>query len=389
MSGEETPTDGSQQPGAQPPAPDPDALWRSELNRHLEDARRDLEHFRADIARAKLADDGDPVAEQRTGAPGVGQGAIDEVQRLERRVRDLERRLAQGPPRPTPAATPTGSAAPDVDSVIPDLQPVVVTDLSGAEEAPPAGAEPAAPSDGPADGGVESVVPDLQKGVVTDLSGALETPPEPAVPADQPAGLEYPDSGGTQAAPPPEASRRIPGGKKTVVAGGVGAATALGAAAVLLLGGGGGGAATLATDTAPSTGTTPAAAAPANQAPAVTPVSASFHKTPPPEQPTSCQLGCLQVKPVTVRTTTYTVTASDPEGDPLTYRWDNTNHCGTFTADGPTARWDFPDPGDCPAGDAQAGTVTVTVSDGRHACTAAYPGGSVSGRGREAVCTPT
>ena len=249
-----------------------------------------------------------------------------------------------------------------VDPVTPDLQPFVE---GGASAGP--------------DAGVESVIPDLQP--IVELGPGDPSTWQPAEPA-------------------PAAQPRIPGGPKTVVAGGVAAVAAVVAVLAFTLGGSGkshasatpattaAGAAT--TTTAPTTAPAPAPAAPVNEPPTVSPISARFRKLPPPKAPTDCPLGCLPVKPVTVRYTVYRVSASDPEGDPLTYRWQNTNGCGTFRATGPSARWDFPHPGSCPKTDVQVGTITVTVSDGMHTCTAAYPSGSAAGRGpKPAACKPT
>lgn len=79
-------------------------------------------------------------------------------------------------------------------------------------------------------------------------------------------------------------------------------------------------------------------------------------------------------------TTTYTVTATDPDGDPLTYTWSKQQPqkpCGVFGPNGPSksraATWDHPgidQGGDCPhEGDFHVGVITVVVSDGTASCT--------------------
>ena len=68
-------------------------------------------------------------------------------------------------------------------------------------------------------------------------------------------------------------------------------------------------------------------------------------------------------------TTTYHVEASDPDGDALTYAWSFNVACGT-TAGGnsTTATWSHPDRsigGNCPDEPVHAGSITVTVTDGK------------------------
>jgi hypothetical protein len=75
-------------------------------------------------------------------------------------------------------------------------------------------------------------------------------------------------------------------------------------------------------------------------------------------------------------TTTYTVTAADPDGDKLTYNWSKRQPekpCGVFLSAGRVATWDHPGEqqgGDCPhAEDFHEGTIAVIVSDGKATCT--------------------
>jgi hypothetical protein len=79
--------------------------------------------------------------------------------------------------------------------------------------------------------------------------------------------------------------------------------------------------------------------------------------------------------------TTYTVQASDPEGEALRYTWTSTNNCGTFTgANSPTFVWSHPHP---PCGDetVHPGTIRVQISDGGLAVLREYTNGSASGTG--------
>ena len=89
--------------------------------------------------------------------------------------------------------------------------------------------------------------------------------------------------------------------------------------------------------------------------------------------------------------TVYRVTASDPEGRPLTYSWSKSpppggdpaaTNCGTFTPGDDIATWDHPNDGQAPcshAADAHPGHITVVVTDDRGAQTAfTDPNGSTS-----------
>jgi len=98
--------------------------------------------------------------------------------------------------------------------------------------------------------------------------------------------------------------------------------------------------------------------------------------------PLVSQLSAIFVSPE--KSTHYGVLAADPDGDELTYKWSNSNPCGTFVGtSGPTATWIHPDsdlPGACPNQAVHPGTITVVVSDGHGATqTVKYNGGSGNG----------
>lgn len=117
---------------------------------------------------------------------------------------------------------------------------------------------------------------------------------------------------------------------------------------------------TTATTTVPATTTTTTAAAP-NRPPDVAPIVATF------------------AFPVT----TYTVSATDPDGDALTYTWSKTTErdCGDLAANGPTFTWSHPHP-PCPQESFHPGTITVVVDDGHgNQVTATYRFGSEPGTG--------
>ena len=85
--------------------------------------------------------------------------------------------------------------------------------------------------------------------------------------------------------------------------------------------------------------------------------------------------------------TTYRVTATDPDGDPLSFRWTKDGSpCGVFTFAGGVASWSHPDP-PCPTEPFHPATITVEVSDGRFTCRAVYPGGSAPGASAPGTCT--
>jgi len=113
---------------------------------------------------------------------------------------------------------------------------------------------------------------------------------------------------------------------------------------------------------APSAGTTtaaPSGSAPANKPPVVGPIVANLIPT----------------------NTFYNVTATDPEGDKLTYVWTKSNPCGSFTFQDGTAVWAHPHP-PCPNEEFHPGTITVVVTDGHgNAVTRTYEGGSQTGTG--------
>jgi hypothetical protein len=87
-------------------------------------------------------------------------------------------------------------------------------------------------------------------------------------------------------------------------------------------------------------------------------------------------------------TTRYKVFVTDPDGDPLTFSWSNTNKCGNFTwnTGSSEAFWYHPDPL-CPHDQAfHPGTITVIIDDRRGGVVRCdYPGGSASGV--NATCT--
>lgn len=100
-------------------------------------------------------------------------------------------------------------------------------------------------------------------------------------------------------------------------------------------------------------------------------------------------------------TTTYTLTASDPNGDKLTVDWSARIGCGTFkkgaaTTDATgvttaTAGWRHPHEdqgGDCKDEQPHPGVITATVMDGLWTCTLAYMRGSADGTSDPATCAP-
>ena len=88
--------------------------------------------------------------------------------------------------------------------------------------------------------------------------------------------------------------------------------------------------------------------------------------------------------------TRYSVVASDPDADALTYVWTNTNVCGVFTGHGDSADWDHGESTNC-THDApyHAGTITVSVSDGHgHDVSSSYFDGSLTGEGPTPATSP-
>jgi hypothetical protein len=84
--------------------------------------------------------------------------------------------------------------------------------------------------------------------------------------------------------------------------------------------------------------------------------------------------------------TDYRVTASDPDGDSLTYQWLNSNGCGSFAFSLEKAIWEHAHP-PCPKEQFHPAFITVTVSDGLGGqAIYTYTGGSLSG---EIKVTPT
>lgn len=257
---------------------------------------------------------------------------------------------------------------------------------------------------------IESVVPDLQQVVVLDTGeGVAVRPADPAPDAkSDEISLETPPG---YAWPLPIRSWvRVPPSGKPVYVWGVAVGVGLAGLAIALALTVGrshsktpaaAATATPATVTeaaaTPAPVTTRAAAAaptpaetqpPASAPPAIGPIGAVYTHRPPPPKPTNCQLGCLPVKPVTVRYTTYTVQPHGRQGRALTYRWRNSNACGIFRAKGLSAVWSFPTPGSsCPKGAPPRGTITVVASDGTRTCTARYETGGAPGTGPEPVCT--
>ena len=64
--------------------------------------------------------------------------------------------------------------------------------------------------------------------------------------------------------------------------------------------------------------------------------------------------------------TTYTVQATDPDGDAITYTWTASIQCGTFASSGATATWSHPDRsigGNCPDEPVHPGAITVVAAD--------------------------
>jgi hypothetical protein len=144
---------------------------------------------------------------------------------------------------------------------------------------------------------------------------------------------------------------------------------------------------------------TPSASKPATPiiSPSITPsvsASTSASQTPTPEEsPTGINPKPPNVSAITAtfepanHRTTYSVTASDPDGDALTFTWTKSDErsCGTFAGSGPNATWNHQEP-PCPVENPHPGTINVFVSDGTYTCSATYEGGSASGTGTPASC---
>jgi hypothetical protein len=81
--------------------------------------------------------------------------------------------------------------------------------------------------------------------------------------------------------------------------------------------------------------------------------------------------------------TFYTVTAYDPAGGKLSYKWTNSNPCGKFMAeDDYTVQWAHPDsnkPGACPEQAVHPGTITVIVTSASGSVKCEYVNGSAPG----------
>jgi hypothetical protein len=89
------------------------------------------------------------------------------------------------------------------------------------------------------------------------------------------------------------------------------------------------------------------------------------------------------------RSTFYSVTATDPTGGNLSYRWSNTNRCGNFLAqDAPVVQWEHPDvPGGCPVEAVHPGTITVIITGAGGEVRCEYRNGSANGNIAQCVRT--
>jgi len=77
----------------------------------------------------------------------------------------------------------------------------------------------------------------------------------------------------------------------------------------------------------------------------------------------------------------YSVEASDPNGDTMSFSWSTSNLCGTFVGQQKTALWQHPHP---PCGEEleHPGTITLVVNDGHgNSITRTYKDGSSAGIG--------